>query len=316
MSRISHQSRPVCVSLAILLAAVLAIAAGCKTQQDAAAASSQMATTSKTLSDYYSALDTVLSETQDAYEAQAIFTGIPPEDLSQTRAEIQRRIELAKEIGNLSGLFTKLTGSSAAGDASAAGGKLADAATSIKSMSSDDTASKAVSIGVREIVALIQENDEKKAAEKISPLTHNLVLFFESEKSVYDSINEAYLRTAQSVAKKMVENNQVDASPVFASSLQPFGMTPDIADSQTKTGMQKYLADQIDSRYTAKLKAAHDATDALDKALKEMDARIDLVAHDKPMSIRTAPFSLDTVESWIAENSGSDSGSGKSKKSQ
>lgn len=311
--------------LAALLVVGCALAGGCKTQQDAAAAASQMATTAQVLAAYYASLDHVLAETQDAYEAQYTLLGVPPENLSETRAEIQKRTDLAKQIGNLATAFQKVTGpgsdaaatatekSAKSGGAAAAvahGVSAAAASKPASSGSSGTSASNALETvsdnsqvldkGIDAILALIREHEEVKAARDMAPLCDNLAKFFGQESGIYDSINEAYLVTAKSVARKMVEDNEVDISAVYVSSLQPFGLAPSISRNELRSNLQPFLLTQIDHAYNARLESAHEATAALEKALGEMDARVKLVAEDKPMRLRIPPFSLHTVETWIA----------------
>ena len=323
-----HADRPVYgrARLAALLVVGCGLAGGCRTQQDAAAAASQMATTAQTVAAYYASLDHVLAETEDAYEAQYTLLGVPPEDLSETRAEIQKRADLAKQIGNLATTFQKLTGpgSDAAATATEKPAKSGGTAGAIAHDVSATGASKPASSGssgtsisgalqtvsdnsqvldkgIDAILALIREHEEVKAARDMAPLCDNLAKFFDQESGIYDSINEAYLVTAKSVAQKMVQENEVDISAVFVSSLQPFGLAPSISRNELRSNLQPFLLAQIDKGYAAKLDSAQAATAALDKALGEMDARVKLVAQDKPMRLRIPPFSLKTVESWIAE---------------
>ncbi len=343
----SYRAQWNCATLLVSLTIVGGMLVGCKTQEDAVAAATQMASAAKTMCAYYAALDRVLAETEDAYQAQYALLGTPPDDLSETRKEVQLRADLATQIGNLATLFQKMTGQEAeANDASAAkstsgkagGPAAANTATSggagsgasggssrrssgsvsgggssasgnkksgqpavLSMLSSDSDQYKAVSAAIDEVVMLVREHDEVKAAKKMAPLCDTLTAFFDSEKGIYDSINQAYLVTAKSVADNMVRNNQVDPSEVFVSSLQPFGLTAAIGKEQIRTNMQQYLLGQIDTQYTMKLKAAQQATEAMDKALAEMDKRVKLVANDKPMTIRSPPFSLETVHSWIAD---------------
>jgi hypothetical protein len=280
-------------------AAVLLPAFGCKTQADAVAAASQMVTTAQTMSAYYTALDHVVAATQDAYQAQYALLSTPPLDLTETRDQIRLRAELATEVGDVASAFQKITASTAATDASAAAGSLNTEVTSLHGLASNDMEAKAVTLGVQAIVTLIQEHKEVEASRQVAPLCHQLTVFFDSESKLYDSLNQAYLLTARTVALKLVETDQVDSSAVFASSLQPFGLAPSISKEDTKKSMRAYLETQIRATYTIKLKESQQATEALSAALKEMDARIDLVAHDKPMSIRSNPFSLQTVNGWI-----------------
>ncbi len=272
---------------------------GCKTQDDAAAAASQMAETAKTLCSYYTALSTVVAETQDVYQAQYSLTNLPPEDLSETLAQLKMRADMALEIGKVSDAFQKISGSTAAKDASAAAGSLNTELVTIKALASDDKETKAVTDGVQLIVMLLQEHDEVRAAKSIAPLAHNLSVFFDSERAYYDSLNQAYLVTSQDVAKDMVRKNQVDVSPVFLSALKPFDMAPKLDQSVVGPGMQAYLNQQIAARYKSQLEDGKRATEGVSSALKEMDKRIALVAGDKPMNLKVPPVSLEAAESWI-----------------
>jgi hypothetical protein len=286
---------------AITVIAMAVFAGGCKTQEDAAAAARQMASTSRDLSAYYLSLDHILAQTQDAYQAQFAMQQVPPEDLTETRAQIRLRSQMADEIGNVSALFQKIAGSSAASDASASAESLNAEIYSLKGLTSNDTETKLLTAGIKEIVALIQQHEEVKAAKKVGPLCHNLSVFFESEKPSYLSIQEGYLKVARSVSNAMVNANQVDTSPVFLSALQPFGLVPAVDRASVKNNMQSYLLAQIEANYKLKLDEGQKATGALSASLKEMDARIELVAHDKPMQFREPPFSLATVKEWIAD---------------
>lgn len=289
-------------TLAWCVLGILAVgSSGCRTQEDAAAAATQMATTSQTLSAYYGSLDEVLGETQDVYQAQNALQGVPAMDLSETRKQIRLRADMATQIAEVAALFQQISRSKAASDSSVAAGKLSAQLVSMKALSSNSAATTAVTKGIEEIVLLIQQHDEIKAAKKVGPLCHDLSLFFVSEEPEYDSLNQAYLVSARSVAQKLVSTNQVDTSSVFLSALRPFGMTPAISLDQSKSGMQVYLLAQIDAAYKVKLDAADEASAALSAALKEMDARMELVAHDKTMSFRAPPVSLKTAQDWISQ---------------
>jgi hypothetical protein len=260
-----------------------------------------MAATSRVLSDYYRSLDRILARTEDSYQAQFVLVQAPPDDLHETRAQIQLRVDLADEIGKLSALFQKITGSAAASDASASAAKMGVELDALRGLSGDDAETKGLAVGIEEIVALVQQRDEREAARKIGPLCHQLSVFFDSEKTRYDSIQESYLKVARSVSKSLVDKDQVDTSPVFASALEPFGLAPAIDAGPLKAGMRSYLLAQIESNYALRLAQGQRSTEALSAALKEMDARIGLVAHDKAMQIREPPYSLDTVKVWISE---------------
>jgi hypothetical protein len=288
------------VKALVLAVMVFALAiGGSKTQDDAVAAAEQMEQTSKTLSAYYTALSKVVSETQNVYQAQSALQRLPPMDLSETLAQIKLRSDMAMKIGKLAEAFEKIGDSKAPKDASAAAGDLNAEVLSISPLTSNTNETKAVTEGVQLVVSLIQQHEEVRAAKSISPLCHDLSVFFDSEKGYYDSLDQAYLLSAQSVAKDMVRKNQVDASPVFASALSPFGLKPKLDQAVVGNGMQKFFNDQIDARYKSQLADEKKATEGLSSALKEMDSRIASVAAAKPMTVRLPPLSLESAESWI-----------------
>jgi hypothetical protein len=279
---------------------LLAFAVGCKTQEDAAAAASQMVSTAQTMSAYYDALDQVVVRTEDCYQAQSALLGVAPADLKDTLAQIQMRSEMAGDVAQLAAIFQKLTGSTASGDASDAAVKLNTELVTVKALSSNSIEAEAVKDVVKNIVALIQQHKEIEAAKKMAPLSAALSKFFDSEAPVYDSLNTVYLDTAKSVAHSLIKRNQVDSTAVFASALKPFDLTPAIDSADLKKGMSVYLDAQVDSKYTTDLAASKKATSGLSDALKEMNKRIDLVENEKPMHARLPPITLADVNKWIS----------------
>ena len=281
---------------------LLVAGVGCRTQEDAVAAASQMATTSSTMVAYYKALDLVLSRTDDAYQAQAILLPEPDSarlDLADMHAQIKLRQDLAENIVTLSQLFQKLTGSTAAADSSTAAANLNSELVSLKAIASNDKETQALTFAVKAIVLLIQHHDEVKAARLLSPLCHQLSVFFDSERARYDSINQAYLLAAKSVAEALVNRNGLEAGWIFNSALQPFTLAAK-GDAAEGHDLKPYLKGVIKARYDTALASGKKATQGLSDALHDMDARIAVVASDKPMHVRLPPFSLALVESWIS----------------
>jgi hypothetical protein len=301
MSIVSSRGRSLWpAKVAVLAAVVFGMSlGGCKTQDDANAAAAQMSETAETLSAYYRALGKVVAATQDTYQAQAVLQKLPPQDLAETLVQIRLRSQMAGEVSELAQAFQQLSKSSAASDASTAAGNLNTELVTVNAISSNTAETKAVTEGIKLIVSLLQQHDERKAALQIAPLSHNLSVFFDSERGLYDSIDQAYLLSAESVAKDMVRKNQVDVSPVFASALRPFNLEPKLDQGVVAGGMQPYLLQQIDDRYKVRLGDGKRATSAMSAALKEMDERIARVAANKPMLRRVPPLTLATAKAWV-----------------
>jgi len=296
-----------CAPVVVLL--VLLAGGGCKTQDDAVAAASQLSSTAKTMSDYYTALDQVLANTEGAYLAQYAINNAPPLALSDERAQIRSRSEMAAEVGQLAAVFQKLAGSTAAADAAGAADKLNTELVSVTGLHKNDDETAALKLAVKGIVELIQQHKEVEAARKMAPFTAALSKFFDSETVEYNSINRVYLDTASDVAKALVKRKQVqvDVESDYVAVLKPFGLSPAIDMAELRNGSPVIRAKmidlqnaQIDSRHKTAEEAATKATAALSEALKEMDRRVETVAKDQPMKIVLPPLTLDTVNNWIA----------------
>src|SRR5947209_4431474 len=95
---------------------------GCKTSEDAQAASAQLTATAQALSEYYAALDTMLVETDQLYAVKAILIPAAVYDqaakdlLAESRTEIAKREQLADALTTVAASFGSLTGSTAAAD--------------------------------------------------------------------------------------------------------------------------------------------------------------------------------------------------------
>ncbi|NYF78057.1 hypothetical protein HDF17_000344 [Granulicella arctica] len=281
---------------------------GCKTSEDAAAASSQMTSTAKTLGDFYHQMEQTIDSTEGAYEAQSATLSVPFDDtlraqLDDQKKEFAKREEIADELAKLSTLFCQLTDSKDTKDASESADKLAAELVTVKALSSDGAASKAFSEAVNVFVTLLKEHKEREAARKIEPIVTQLSAFFDSEKPAYDSVEKAYLLTAAPVARKLLKDKQIDASAFLSPVLAPFGLTAQITSDDLKAKLSPYVGDQIAARAIEQQATYDKASAGMSEALKEMSKRVALVATEKPMQIRIEPITLANVQQWIAEAS-------------
>jgi len=304
----SHPATPKFLRRAVaagVLLSCLFLAGGCKTSDDATAAASQLAATAKTLTNYYSALDTILGQTDQLNAVQVVLYGIPYDapikaEIADTRAEIQKRAAIAKGLTELAQNFAKLTGSTASTDASASAGKLETEVESLKltkgKMSSDEQALMKAAVDL--VVKAIQERKEREAAQGISKFAKALAGFFTKEAPDYESIARDYSAISSSLAKSLLQNGQTDPSGFFKVALDPYGLEPQITDPKLKNGIEMLAEQQVDLKAKALDEAHKNASDDMEKCLKQMADRIDLVANDKPMEVRTVPVTLANVEKW------------------
>jgi hypothetical protein len=293
---------------ASVLLSCLFFAGGCKTSDDAAAAATQLTATAKSLTDYYSALDTILAETDQLNEVQVVLYEIPYDTptkamIADTRAEIQKREALAKGLTDLAQSFAKLTGSTASTDASASAAKLETEVESLKpikfKMSSEEQNGMKIAIGL--VVTAIQEHKEREAARGISQFATALDGFFAKEALDYESIGKDYAVISSSLAKSLLQNGQTDPSGYFKVTLDPYGLIPEVTDTKLRGKLEKLAEGQVDQKAQALQDSQKSATDDMEKSLKQMSDRIKLVADDKPMEVRIPPVTLANVEKWASE---------------
>jgi len=300
-----HRARRSAISAAVFC---VVITGGCKTGDDAKAAATQLAATAKCLSDYYSALATILTETDSLNSVEQVMYGIPYDPATQAQiadisAEIKKRAALSKDLSDLAESLASLTGSSAATDASASAAKLGTALASVKSIkpdmgSAEQTAMKAAA-GL--IATAIQEHKEREAARGMDQLTKGLLDFFVKEEPDYQSIGNQYAVLSSSLALSLLQNGQTDPAGFFKAALDPYGLVPQITDPKLKAGIEKLAEKQIADKAEALKTSQKQAAGDMEKSLRQMSERVDLVANEKPMELRSAPLSIANVEKWAAE---------------
>lgn len=286
----------------------LSFLGGCKTSDDSAAAATQLTATASSLASYYSALDTILSDTDQLYQIQAAINPIAPYDtvtknlVTDTAAEIQKREKLAAALTTLAQEFAKLSGSTAATDASTAAGNLNSAVAALK-ISSVTMSSSNVNLmkdAVDLIAKAIQEHKEREAAAAIDKFTSALDMWFQSEEPLYNTIGTNYATLTKSLVQALISQGQIDPSPFLNAVFSPYGLTPQLTDPTLKSKVQQVLSAQVDQKSEALAAAQQTATTSMEKSLSEMASRIHLVATDKPMAIRAAPITLTEVQNWIS----------------
>jgi hypothetical protein len=294
-------------SCAIALA-LLMVAGGCKTSDDAAATATQLTSTASLLTGYYTALDTLLNETDQLYQIQGAINTVTPYDaqtralVADTKSEIESREKLAKALTELAQEYAKLSGSAASADAEKDAGNLETALAGLKQTKVSMSASSVnlMKDAVGEIVKAIQERKEREASAAIDKFTAALDSWFQNEEPYYNTIGANYAGLTKSLAHTLVSKGQVDSSSFLSTALSPYGLTAQITDPTLKASIDNVMAAQIDQKATALSTAQAGASASMEKALAEMSSRIHLVATEKPMAIRAAPVTLAEVQSWIA----------------
>jgi len=286
-----------------LLLAILALAVSCKTSDDAKALATQMTSTAKSLSDYYSALADVVDDHAELERLQQATIGVPLDQqeqaqLQDVKKELQQRADAAKALDQLAQAFTGLTGSKAPSDVSESATELGTALSSVQNLPGAADAADALPSAGQILTQFAQEHDERKMAKSMDPTMAALSKMFSQEKSTYESIERTYIGLAQSIAFDLVKKNEVDPGSLMEPALKPFDLTSRIPTENLPQGLTDYAREQIKDKGEADIAAHAKASDTMDKTLQEMSKRTHELATTGSMSQRGLPFTLDNINAW------------------
>ena len=285
--------------IASIFVCSLLLAAGCKTSEDAASAATQMSTTAKSLSDYYTALNTILANTDQLYMLNEQILAKPY--TAENEAELAKRAALAAEFSTFAGEFAKLAGSTASADVAASANKLETEVDTLASVKASTGEQNALKTALQIFVTAIQEHKEREAARAMDDIAKGLTALFIKEGEVWNSVETNYTRTAAVLAGYLVDHDATDQSALLKVALDPFGLMPSVVAPELRAALAPLAKQQIATR-TAALDASYvTATDNMTKSLQEMSKRIDAVADDRPMAFRMPPATVANVEKWTTQ---------------
>ena len=269
-------------------------------------AATQMSVTAKCLSDYYTALNMILADTDQIYilNEQLFSKPYSPDNrelLKKNRAELEKRAELAEDFSALAGEFAELTGSTAPEDVAKSGLKLETEVETLEPLKASDEEKTALKVALKLLVTAIREHKEREAANAMDSFTKGLSDLFAKEEPAYVSMNTVYVDLASTLASGLVDRKQTDNSSVLKVALDPFGLKPSVTSADLNTQLAPLATQRIVARKAAMLRSFDTISDAMSKSLQEMSHRIHLVAENKPMTSRAAPFSIATVQHWATQ---------------
>ena len=294
---------------AVFSAAVICLG-GCKTSKDATAVATQLSTTSKALSSYYSALEKELQATDQLDMLNQALNGTPygPNAQGQIRnvmAAIEERRTIAVTLGQVADAFGKLSGSTASADAASSAGKLEGAVEGLSLLPGklNSTEKNALTSAVQGVVNLIQQHKERQAARKMADVVNALAVLFASETNVYNSINDQYADLSSSLARELVRNHQVHTSAfgpsLVASALAPYSLTAELSGG-LKARLDREVPNEI-ARESAELKVSQEnASDGMEESLQELAKAITILAADKPLATNGMADNLGAVNRWTS----------------
>lgn len=275
----------------------------CKVSQDAIAASQQMTATSVALNDYYGTLDAAVGETIALYELDAANSGIPytAESRSQqveTRAALIKRKEMAEALGRLSASMAALANTRAASDVADAATKLGNELVLIKALPDASPVPESLAKAGNFLIQIIQQHEEKKAARAVDDTLRAVGELFATERPAYDSIARSHDLQAKQVAEDLIKSNAVDPSPMLAPALRPFGLGSLPPSSALQTSLKSLALSRLQASASAATRREEVASEGMLAALHEMTTRVHQIATEKPMPLRSVPFTLKAVENW------------------
>ncbi|ADV82426.1 lipoprotein [Terriglobus saanensis] len=295
------RARKFCITL--ICSGLISSLVACKVSDDAIAASQQMTSTANALNDYYSALDARLAGTISLYELDGAISGIPFGDddrkLSEsTREELQKRKELADALARLASAMSTLSNSKAASDVQASATQLGNELIAVQALPGGSSVPDAVGKAGNFLLQIVQQHEEKKAARAIDETLKAVADLFEKEKPTYDSIARTHDREASQIAQDLLKSNAVDPSPMLAPALKPFDLRALPPSLSMQSSLKTLALSRLQHATDEAMKKDESASAAMLASLREMSSRVHLVATEKPMSLRGAPFSLKLVEDW------------------
>jgi hypothetical protein len=294
----------------VWLCATVAFGTGCKTQDDAAAAAAQMATTATALTNYYTALKTILTNIDKVRTLNHDLYGKPYPDADRQiilgeAAKLDQRAKLADAVTSLSTEFGKLTGSTAPVDVGTAAGKLQTEADSLAGLKESSAEQAALKLAVKQLAELVQERKERQIAKAMAPVVKALSDFFTKEEAPWAARETEYATFSETLAKSLVTDGRTDNTSLLKAALDPYGLT-----GLSSTELNQKLAPMATAQIESDEKTLNDgytkASDGMEKSLSEMATRIQTVADEKPMAYRKAPLSLTAVDNWTAQMLGQD----------
>jgi hypothetical protein len=274
------------VLLATLVCTVLL--SSCKTTDRAAAVAKELSTASGDLCSYYKDLSTQIDDTVVLNEIQHAVFGVPFEDqdraqLTDMKKEITKRAELADSLSKLASSYGALAGSNAASDASTAASKLGTELQSVKALPKSSPVPDAMSQAANLLLEFAKSLELKKGADALQKTVSGIKQLYDGETPAYESIFKQRMVLAASLAKKLVDKDQVDLNFVLAPALKPFDFGPKLQSGFYPPEYKELAKVEITEKADQQTEAAVQKTESLSKSLKSVDEDLtEIVTGKKP----------------------------------
>jgi len=205
---------------------------------------------------------------------------------------------MAGSLAKLASAMATLSSSKSASDVENAATQLGNELITAKALPGGSPIPDAVGKAGNFLLQIVQQHEEKKTARAMDETLKALGDLFEKEKSTYDSIARTHDREAGQVAQDLISSNAVDPSPMLSPALKPFALTSLPPSPALQKSLKTLALSRLQNATASAGQKEQSASTAMLDALREMSTRVHLLATEKPMPIRGAPFSLKLVEDW------------------
>jgi hypothetical protein len=262
--------------------------ASCKTISEAAAAAKQLASTSSDLSSCYKDLSTQIDETIVLQEIQQAVFGVPYDDdsyhvLLDVKKEIGKRAAVAQALSNLAAAYGTLAGLKAPSDASAAATKLGDGLQAAGALNKTSPVPAEMSQAATTVLEFARTLELRKGAKAIQQSVAAVRQVYDRETSDYESISKQRITLGASIAKKLVDKDQVDLESVLVPALKPFHFSPKLQSGVGSPEYKKLAMMEIDEQANEQIASSIQSVGSISKSLRAVDETLtQIVTGKKP----------------------------------
>ncbi len=290
----------------VTLLALFSFLLACRVSDDTVATAQQLAATASGLGTFYSALAGTVSNTISLYEIDRVVTGIPfsthDRQLAEdTRVALLKRKQMAEALEKFALALSSLadTKSSAAVENAATG--LGEALVQVNAFPQGLPVPAALGTASRALSQLIRRRKLKEAGQVMSQTLDAVADLFEKEQPLYDSLVRTRFREGAQIAKELTSANSVDARALLEPALKPYHLQLMSPTPQMQDALRALALQHVQSTTEEALRSESAASNAMSASLREMNARVHMLADGHRMKKRGNPSALGTVELWAAD---------------
>ena len=254
----------------------------CKTTPEATAAARQLASAASELSSYYMDMSTEVDETIVLNEIQQAVFDVPFPDGARTplidiKNEIGKRAAVAQSLSNLASAYGNLAGSTAPSDASTAASKLGSELQTVGALSQTSAVPTELSQAAHIVLEFVRTRELKTGARAIQQTVNALCQVYDHERRDYESLSKTRITLAASLAKMLVDKDQVDLSSVLVPALKPFNFSPILRPGASPPEYVRLAKLEIDEQANEQTTSSVQSTESISNTLHVADQNLTLI---------------------------------------